>query len=74
MAARPDLRGKLDRTRHLMEKAIPDARVTEFEAIAAGLTLTDDNDRHVLAAAILCGAQVSHDVSSRFSRRRARQL
>jgi len=58
VAARPDLRGKLDRTRQLMEKAIPDARVTGFEAIAAGLTLPDDNDRHVLAAAIRCCAQV----------------
>jgi hypothetical protein len=41
-----------------MEKAIPDARVTEYEPIAAGLALPDDNDRHVLAAAIRCGAQV----------------
>jgi hypothetical protein len=56
--ARPDLKGKLDRTRQLMEKAIPDARVAEYEPIAAGLKLPDENDRHVLAAAIRCGAQV----------------
>lgn len=58
VAARPELEGKLGRTRQLMEKAIPDARVTEYEPIAAGLALPDDNDRHVLAAAIRCGAQV----------------
>jgi predicted nucleic acid-binding protein len=58
VAARPELEGKLDRTRQLMEKAIPDARVTEYEPIAAGLSLPDENDRHVLAAAIRSGAQV----------------
>jgi hypothetical protein len=58
LADRPELAGKLDRTRQLMEKAIPDARVTEYEPIAAGLSLPDENDRHVLAAAIRCGAQV----------------
>ena len=55
---RPDLEGRLARTRELMAKAIPNARVTEYEPIAAGLALPDDNDRHVLAAAIRCGAQV----------------
>jgi hypothetical protein len=58
VAARPELAGKLDRTRQLMEKAIPDAQVTDYERIAAGLALPDDDDRHVLAAAIRCGAQV----------------
>lgn len=58
VAARPELEGKLDRTRQLMEKAVPDARVTEYEPIVAGLFLPDEKDRHVLAAAIRSGAQV----------------
>ena len=58
VAARPELEGKLGRTRQLMEKAIPDARVCDYEPIAAGLSLPDENDCHVLAAAIRCGAQV----------------
>lgn len=58
VAARPELEGKLDRTRQLMEKALPDARVTNYEGLTAGLTLPDENDRHVLAAAIRSGARV----------------
>ena len=30
----------------------------DYEQISGGLALPDDNDRHVLAAAIRCGAQV----------------
>jgi predicted nucleic acid-binding protein len=56
--ARPDLMGKLDRTRKLMESAVPDALVRDYEILAETLTLPDENDRHVLAAAIRAGAQV----------------
>ena len=35
-----------------MEQAVPDARVTGYELLIAGLSLPDPDDRHVLAAAI----------------------
>jgi hypothetical protein len=50
---RPDItRDKLDRTRHLMDTAIPDALVTGYESLIESLELPDRDDRHVLAAAI----------------------
>lgn len=56
---RADLtRAQLDRTSALMDAAIPDALVSDHEALIAGLKLPDDNDRHVLAAAIACNARV----------------
>ncbi len=58
VANRPELVGKLQRTRELMERTLPDARVDGFEELEDGLTLPDPDDRHVLAAAIRCGAQV----------------
>src|SRR5690606_10367687 len=56
---RPDLSAaQLDRTAALMDQAIPDALVTGYEPLMAGLALPDANDRHVLAAAIRCNASV----------------
>jgi hypothetical protein len=56
---RPDLRReRLERTRALMEVAVPDARVEGYEGLVARLTLPDADDRHVLAAAIHVGASV----------------
>ena len=56
---RPDLsRDKLERTRHLMDKAIPDALVTGYEHLIDAIELPDRNDRHVLAAALRSGASV----------------
>jgi len=56
---RPDLNGaSLQRTRDLMNRAIPDVLVTGFEGLIAGLDLPDPDDRHVLAAGIRAGAQV----------------
>lgn len=49
---------QLNRTSDLMDKAIPDASVTGHEALAESLRLPDAGDRHVLAAAIRCGASV----------------
>lgn len=50
---RPDLRrDQLERTRTLMELAVPGARVENFEHRIAALNLPDPHDRHVLAAAI----------------------
>ena len=49
----PDVRrADLRRTRQLMERALPDARVKGYEHRLPDLTLPDPDDRHVLAAAI----------------------
>ena len=56
---RPDLRpDQVDRTSALMDQAIPDGLVSDYEALITGLHLPDLDDRHVLAAAIRCGASV----------------
>lgn len=58
-AARSDLDpAKIDRTRKLMEAALPGANVSGYEALIDGLALPDPDDRHVLAAAIACRANV----------------
>lgn len=50
---RPDLAPrKLSRTRELMVKAVPDCLVEGFESRIEQLNLPDEDDRHVLAAAI----------------------
>jgi hypothetical protein len=43
---------KLLRTRELMNEAVPDSLVTGYQSLIAGLDLPDEDDRHVLAAAI----------------------
>jgi hypothetical protein len=56
---RPDLtREKLERTRQLMDKATIDSLVEGYEDLIPSLSLPDENDRHVLAAAIRGEAQV----------------
>ncbi|MGH2705754.1 MAG: PIN domain-containing protein [Actinomycetota bacterium] len=56
---RPDLdASRLARTRQLMCEAIANCLVTGYEPLIEGLTLPDPDDRHVLAAAIRCSAQV----------------
>lgn len=56
---RPELdRIRLERVAELMNAAVLDCLVTGFESLEPGLTsLPDRDDRHVLAAAIHCGAQ-----------------
>lgn len=54
---RPELADRLPKTIELMNQAIPDVLVTGHEALIEGLDLPDQDDRHVLAAAIQCGAQ-----------------
>jgi len=49
---------KLLRTRELMNQAVPDSLVTDYQDLISGLMLPDENDRHVLATAIKCGASV----------------
>jgi predicted nucleic acid-binding protein len=58
LAKRPELQEMLGRTRQLMDDAVPDCLVKEYEPIAKGLVLPDPDDVHVLAAAIRCGASV----------------
>lgn len=54
---RADLqRDQLDRTRQLMDDAVPDCLVTGYEGMESILELPDPDDRHVLAAAIKCSA------------------
>jgi len=54
---RPELADRLPKTIAQMNQAIPDVLVTGYEALISGLQLPDEDDRHVLAAAIVCGAQ-----------------
>ncbi len=57
-ADRPDLRSEaLERTRELMNRAVPDCLVAGYEHLIEGLDLPDPDDRHVLAAAIRAHAQ-----------------
>lgn len=59
LTQRQDLtRAQLDRTRDLMNKAVPDCLVHSYEDLVDALQLPDANDRHVLAAAIRCQAGV----------------
>lgn len=59
LADRPDLtRERLERTRVLMDAAVPDCLITGYEVLIPGLALPDLDDRHVLAAAIQAGADV----------------
>lgn len=46
----------LEKTRELMDRHVPDAKVTGHEKLIEGLALPDPDDRHVLAAAIKCKA------------------
>jgi predicted nucleic acid-binding protein len=56
---RPDLtRQKLERTRQLIDMATLDALVEDYENLIPSLSLPDENDRHVLAAAMKSEAQV----------------
>ena len=58
LANRNDLTAdQLARTRALMDKAVPDSLVTDYQDLIPALTLPDQNDRHVLAAAIRAKAE-----------------
>lgn len=65
LTQRPDLADALQRTRALMDQAVPDCLVEGYEALIPGLRLPDPDDRHVLAAAICAGAQtiVTHNLT-----------
>ena len=57
---RPDLtRERLERTAQLMNDAVEDCLVTDYTPLIDGIEgLPDPDDRHVVAAAIRCGASV----------------
>ena len=56
---RPDLKAEdLYRTRQLMNAHVRDSLVTGFEHLIQAITLPDDDDRHVVAAAIQSGANL----------------
>lgn len=48
---------KADRLRARMNEAFPEARVTGYESIIAAMK-NDEKDRHVVAVAVMAGAQV----------------
>lgn len=54
---RPEIEEAISRTRDAMDRAVPDCKVENYEDLVDGLELPDPDDRHVLAAAIKCGAQ-----------------
>ena len=55
----PDIeREQLERVRELMDSHVRDCLVTGYEDLIEPLNLPDPDDRHVLAAAIRCGASV----------------
>lgn len=56
---RPDLTiKKLQRTRDLMDTAVPDCLVENYEPLIPAIVLPDQDDRHVVAAAIKGQADV----------------
>jgi predicted nucleic acid-binding protein len=56
---RSDLsRAQLERTRSLMNSHVRDALVDGYQSLIPALELPDPDDRHVLAAAIKCGADL----------------
>lgn len=57
LTAKPELQTSIDSQLAAIREAFPEAFVTGYELLIAGLQLPDMDDRHLLAAAIKCGAQ-----------------
>ena len=50
---RPDIsREQLQKTRNFMNSHVPDCLIKGYESLVNGLELPDENDRHIVAAAI----------------------
>lgn len=59
LVERTDLeRTKLEKTKNAMNAAFPDSNITNYEELVENLNLPDNNDRHVLVAAIRGKADV----------------
>ena len=59
LAKEPRLtRARLERTRDLMDRVLPQARVKHYAARIPGISLPDAADRHVVAAAAEAGASL----------------
>ncbi len=54
---KPHLEASIRRQQQVLRERFPEALVTGYETLMSSLTLPDPDDRHVLAAAIRCGAQ-----------------
>ena len=57
LAQKPHLAASVEAQLAAMREHFPEALVTGYEPLIEALTLPDPDDRHVLAAAIRCGAQ-----------------
>lgn len=62
MANKPEKERQIHRTVSLMNEHFPEAVVEDYEALVPSLSLPDETDRHVLAAAVRAGAH--HIVTS----------
>jgi hypothetical protein len=49
---------QLERTRRLMDSNVLDCLVTGYKHLIPSITLPDESDRHVVAAAIIAGASI----------------
>ncbi len=58
LALKPQLVDSIQAQLEAMRRAFPEASVTGHEPLIEALALPDADDRHVLAAAIRCGAQL----------------
>ncbi|WP_256212600.1 PIN domain-containing protein [Loktanella sp. DSM 29012] len=58
IALKPDLRDSIDSQVDAIRRAFDECFVTGHMPLIDGLKMPDENDRHVLAAAIRCSAQV----------------
>jgi len=58
LGTRADLsRAQLDKVRNLMDQHVPGALVTNYKPLIPSIKLPDENDRHVVAAAIQTRAE-----------------
>lgn len=72
---RPDIPSEiLEEMRCLINSSVPDCLISDYEALISDITLPDENDRHVLAAAIAgqCNFIVTRNIRD-FPRKRLKE-